>query len=292
MRKIFLFIAVLGYMLQIQAQTVQQDGKPERRRIAVYITASESVHSDAKRVVNNQIIAVLNQTDKYVLIERNEDFAKQIDNERGIQQSGNVRDDQITDLAKEFGAVAVCIADLGFFMKELSVDMRMVSVTTKTIIPGRTGSSEGSINGVADIRKIVDNATAEMLSTSSGSSNSVSSQNNSANSDKWFILEDYNLMVMKKDVGSGTWSSINQSCKDIALGGYNDWRLPTQSELAILYLEKDEIGGFTNDWYWSSTPYYNYYFSYYWAQSFSSGAQGYDYSNNTNRGRCVSKIHP
>ena len=36
-----------------------------------------------------------------------------------------------------------------------------------------------------------------------------------------------------------------------ALGG--GWRLPTKDELNILYENKDKIGGFASNNYWSST---------------------------------------
>ena len=75
--------------------------------------------------------------------------------------------------------------------------------------------------------------------------------------DNYMILANYDLMVMKKDLGKNTWSGACNMCEQLRLGGFSDWRLPTQSELAILYNERYEIGGFetfNNTGYWSSTP--------------------------------------
>lgn len=36
-------------------------------------------------------------------------------------------------------------------------------------------------------------------------------------------------------------------------GGYNDWFLPSNGELNLLYLNKEAIGGFSNGFYWSSS---------------------------------------
>ncbi|NDE11806.1 MAG: DUF1566 domain-containing protein, partial [Chitinophagia bacterium] len=42
-------------------------------------------------------------------------------------------------------------------------------------------------------------------------------------------------------------------CGDLVLGGYSDWYLPSIDELNQLYINKDAIGGFANNVYWSST---------------------------------------
>ncbi|TFH40831.1 MAG: DUF1566 domain-containing protein [ANME-2 cluster archaeon] len=52
--------------------------------------------------------------------------------------------------------------------------------------------------------------------------------------------------------GEGTYAA--RLCYDLVLEGYNDWYLPSQDELNLLYFNKNEIGGFVN-LYWSSTEY-------------------------------------
>ena len=58
--------------------------------------------------------------------------------------------------------------------------------------------------------------------------------------------------------------------KTIALFEDAGWRLPTKNELNILYINKDKIGGFAGNYYWSSTVVD---YSTAWAQSFYSGSQ-------------------
>jgi len=42
-------------------------------------------------------------------------------------------------------------------------------------------------------------------------------------------------------------------CRDYTGGAKTDWFLPSQDELNQMYLQKDTIGGFSGDQYWSST---------------------------------------
>jgi TolB-like protein len=46
-----------------------------------------------------------------------------------------------------------------------------------------------------------------------------------------------------------------QLCDELAAGGYYDWFLPSKDELNLMYqnLKQRGIGGFSNDWYWSSS---------------------------------------
>jgi hypothetical protein len=45
------------------------------------------------------------------------------------------------------------------------------------------------------------------------------------------------------------WKEAKKACTSLGEG----WRLPTKDELNFLFENKDEIGGFTENYYWSST---------------------------------------
>ncbi len=53
--------------------------------------------------------------------------------------------------------------------------------------------------------------------------------------------------------GDATAGLAARLCYDLVEGGYSDWYLPSRDELSKLYLNRIAIGGFSQNWYWSST---------------------------------------
>jgi Protein of unknown function (DUF1566) len=50
----------------------------------------------------------------------------------------------------------------------------------------------------------------------------------------------------------GTVNSAAFACQSYIYSGYSDWYLPSLDELQALYNKKNLIGGFTNNYYWTS----------------------------------------
>ncbi len=71
--------------------------------------------------------------------------------------------------------------------------------------------------------------------------------------------------------GAGSYAAI--LCRNLSLGGFSDWFLPSKDELNLMYtnLKKSGLGGFGSVWFWSSSQYYDYIFA--WFQDFSDGVQ-------------------
>ena len=61
---------------------------------------------------------------------------------------------------------------------------------------------------------------------------------------------EHGLVCQAEDLGILRWDEAVKSCKDLGDG----WRLPNGDELNWMYtnLHLDGLGGFTNDFYWSS----------------------------------------
>ena len=67
-----------------------------------------------------------------------------------------------------------------------------------------------------------------------------------------------------------TYNEAREYCKTLNYGGYNDWSLPTKDELDKMYDNKNQIGNFKLDCYWSDTEHSQ---CYAWDQCFNSGTQ-------------------
>lgn len=60
-----------------------------------------------------------------------------------------------------------------------------------------------------------------------------------------------NTSTIVKSQGNGSYAA--KLCSDLTLGGYSDWYLPSRDELNELFKSRILIGGFTTEFYWSSS---------------------------------------
>jgi hypothetical protein len=65
-------------------------------------------------------------------------------------------------------------------------------------------------------------------------------------------------------------------CVMLNINGFNDWFLPSKAELDWIYinLRRNGLGGFSNDWYWSSSEWPGQESSYAHVQNFGDGREG------------------
>ena len=101
---------------------------------------------------------------------------------------------------------------------------------------------------------------------------------------KPIILEQLKFEVYPEDLGKHSWEDAKKVCEDLGDG----WRLPTREELLLMYLNKNEIGGFVDASYWSSSEKDN---EIAWFQNFLSGNQYSNYKYVTNYVRAVRSIN-
>jgi len=82
------------------------------------------------------------------------------------------------------------------------------------------------------------------------------------------------------------WQDAIKYCKNLSLGGYNDWELPSKDRLENLYQNKNKLKNVTSGYYWSSTTNASGTRNA-WSVDFYNGNTSHDYKLNSNRVRCV-----
>lgn len=75
--------------------------------------------------------------------------------------------------------------------------------------------------------------------------------------------------------GPMTYSDALAYCDELIIDGFSGWKLPSFEELKMMYEERNSIGGFLNDDYWSNSPiaYNGYNYHYYY--DFATGGYGW-----------------
>jgi hypothetical protein len=84
-------------------------------------------------------------------------------------------------------------------------------------------------------------------------------------------------MEAKGENGVYTWEQAMALPKNYTQDSFTDWLIPTAYELNLIYqtLKTENLGGFLNDYYWSSSLTYAGGFQFAWEQDFNNGHQEY-----------------
>lgn len=132
------------------------------------------------------------------------------------------------------------------------------------------GETHGLIASSADLSTGIKwNNGSDILTGASGTALGTGSSNTST--------------IIASQGNSGAYAA--KLCSDYAGGSYHDWFLPSSDELNLLFENRTIIGGFTNQNYWGSTEFDNYYAC---VQFFGDGGfQGNNYKTTENNVRAI-----
>jgi len=112
----------------------------------------------------------------------------------------------------------------------------------------------------------------------------------------WGCFDIYIIGADESALGTGAQNTIDiitsctqigiaaKRCNDLVLNGYSDWYLPSKDELDKLYINRNIIGGFTNNVYLSSTEFDTLKA---WGQNFLSSVQDIFWKGNNFYGRAT-----
>lgn len=97
---------------------------------------------------------------------------------------------------------------------------------------------------------------------------------------------DNNTTTIVNAQGAGSYAA--KLCDDLVLNGYDDWFLPSKSELKEMYDNRSLLTGLADDFYWTSTENNNDDYWYLaWYQHMGTGYQNTNYKSYVARVRAV-----
>ena len=200
--------------------------------------------------LSDMLTASLFETGQFTIIERTQ--VNKIITERNYQKS-NLNNAQIKTIGNILGVEALLIGTVNFSVRErtledvitdmakgeYNVDIRLVSVETGEILSASGGNQYANQTERNLMRTIAHELTENLIVSGSG-----------LNPKRVVTLYEY-LYVYPEDLGkfSTTPQAIITAINKNNTHGFNDWRLPTEEERALLNSNKAKLGMLNNTIY-------------------------------------------
>jgi TolB-like protein len=136
-----------------------------KKRVAVYVSGVDK--EGANKVLGVKLVSAITGSNWYAAMERTDAFLRQLDKEQNYQRSGNVNDNQLARLGKQFGVQYVCAAKVsessygGKFL-----DVSLIDVETAVVI---ATANDALINSdMATLMAVTQNIASKLLNNAVG----------------------------------------------------------------------------------------------------------------------------
>ena len=232
-RKIILF---LGTLLTLNSIMFSQN------IIAVFVTGNDS--SAEKMAFGTKFVAAISNQSEYEVVEYTDLFYDKLDKDTSFMLSGNISNNMILQLGKEFGVDFVCAIDISTLFGEKYIRAKLLSIKNGEIL--KVSNVNDTWNDMNGLISAVDSLSVEFIET-------IKNGGKEQIGPKHIIINKQTYEVMPYDMDGHTWQDAMDVCDNLTIYGKNDWYLPGKKELIEVYKNRDEIGGFMGDWYWSSS---------------------------------------
>lgn len=132
--------------------TISLESTAQKARVAVYMTGNDPINE----IVSNRLMSDLIKSGQYSPIERSADFLAAVAKEHSYERSGEVDDEQIAALGKQFGLQYVCVISIYDVWQDVKYfTIRIIDVNSARII--RTCYSVGTFNSEKnELMKVLD----------------------------------------------------------------------------------------------------------------------------------------
>lgn len=216
MKKIFLILL----------STLALTAFAQQKKVAVYVTGEQS---GINKVLGDQLVAAFAKSGKYIAIERTTSFLAELGKEQAYQQSGSVSDHEIARMGHQFGVDYVCVADISDVFEDKYVSARLIDVESAEVV--NTSNAHSSVNSIQDMLSITDKITNELWQ------NVEEFEKRKQYEEQEKVLQEAfkngyikvgNIYATLKFHRGSLKDNPTSSCN---IGGFLDWRLPTEAEL-------------------------------------------------------------
>ena len=264
----------LDQAIQTSTQAIETRLPKGAKTAVLTFTSAKQAFSD---YIIDELATALSLSRNIQLIDRQHTDA--IRKEFNIQFSGDVSDDEVKRIGHQLGAqyvVTGSLVDVGNAYR-----FRVAAINIETNV--REGSSSININ-------INDPQVTFLLTGQRPSQPSETyriGDTGPGGGTVFFVVSGSKYMECSGELGSFNWDRAMSAAQNYKGGGFTDWRIPTKDELNLMYvnLKARNLGGFSDDRYWSSSQIGNSGSAYF--QRFSDGGQYSDKKANTHSVRAV-----
>lgn len=210
----------------------------QQKKVAVYVTGQQS---GINKVLGDQLVAAFAKSGKYIAIERTASFLAELGKEQNYQRTGAVDDNELSRLGKQFGVQLVCVADVSEVFGEKYISCRLIDVESAEVINTSNASSPmTNMKELLDVSNILaQELTSKTVQEKAADAWALKKEKEATEK---MLLQGFENGYIKCGnlYATVTWPRTEMYnlegavVKPCRIGGFDDWRIPTITELAVV----------------------------------------------------------
>ncbi|MBR6080166.1 MAG: DUF1566 domain-containing protein [Treponema sp.] len=268
------FLMILVALVAMMTAAVAQS-TPKKMAVATFEIKNNAVTDDEADIITELYIAELVATGKVTIVERTY-FDKLIKEEMKFQSSDWSDGEKTLALGTAVGADILAHGQIMKMGSKLYISATVINGKTAAIL----SSGRKQFSDIDEIFDLLPQFAKDVVASLTLKVGDVGPGGGIV-----FYIEGKRAWECSELLGQATLENAKTLCRNYRGGGYSDWYLPTKDELNNIYQNLRRTGKIvTNDWYWSSSPYY---YGGAWEQRFSDGLQNTYDKGETNYVRAV-----
>lgn len=209
----------------------------QQKKVAVYVTGQQT---GINKVLGDQLVAAFAKSGKYIAIERTASFLAELGKEQNYQRTGAVDDNELSRLGKQFGVQLVCVADVSDVFGEKYVSCRLIDVESAEVV--NTSNATSKLESMQELLKVTEGLAKELTAkTVQEKAAEVAAEQKAKDAEinrlkkaisDGYIQIDNIMVVVANSYPEMTHVNAKNEADRFNLGGFNDWRLPSPSEMS------------------------------------------------------------